>query len=76
MTDCPFSPMPEVFREIVDGRKHRSKGSTTVTDLSLIGGAYTVIFGPNSDVRNAAIEEAASAIHRRLVFLRDIGRLE
>jgi len=75
-TDCPYAPMPDVFRQLVTERKVRRKGHMTVTDLSLSGGSYTVALTDKPGKREAAVVEAVDAIYRRLSFMRGLELLE
>lgn len=75
VTDCPFGPMPDVFREMVDKKKVRHKGQTTISDASSLGGAYTTIITDRPGRPEASLDEAAEAICRRLMYLRAFGAL-
>ena len=70
VAESPYAPVPEVLREMIEERKVRRKGHTTVTDASVFGGACTVILTTKPGRREAAAEEVAEAIYRRLSYLR------
>ncbi len=72
VADCPYAPMPRVFRELVEERKSRRKGHTTVTNLSVSGGSYTIPLTNKPGKRDAAVEEAVDAMYRRLKYLREL----
>ena len=75
VAENPYVPMSTALRTMIDERKARRKGRTTVTDFAALAGAYSVILTAKPAKRQEEVQDAVDVIYRRLSHLCGAGAL-